>query len=117
MIAAPANLKVMVASRPIDFRRGVNGLVALVADALSADPYCGDVFIFRSKRLDRLKLIVWDGTGIILLTKWLEEGRFVWPPIADGTVTLSASQMALLLDGLDWSRVSPHEIKKPGIMR
>jgi transposase len=117
LITAPANLKVLVASRPIDFRRGVNGLVALVADQLAADPYCGDVFIFRSKRHDRLKLIVWDGTGMIMLTKWLEEGRFAWPPVADGAVTLNASQMSMLIDGLDWSRVTPQEIKKPSVLR
>jgi transposase len=58
LISAPANLKIMVAARPIDFRRGVNGLVALVADALRADPYSGAVYIFRSRRADRLG---WNG--------------------------------------------------------
>jgi len=53
--------------------------VALVADALKADPYCGDVFVFRSKRLDRLKILAWDGSGLILATKWHEDGGFTWP--------------------------------------
>ena len=70
----------------VDFRRGMNGLVALVASALSADPYCGDVFVFRAKRLDRLRCIYWDGSGMILATKWLEAGKFVWPPIRDGAM-------------------------------
>ena len=56
----------MVATRPVDFRRGMNGLVALVASALSADPYCGDIFVFRAKRLDRLRFIFWDGSGLRL---------------------------------------------------
>jgi transposase len=113
LIALRADLKVMVASRPVDFRRGINGLMALVAEALSADPYCGDIFVFRSRRQDRLKLIAWDGSGMVLVTRWLEQGRFTWPPIRDGAVQLSAAQMAMLIDGLDWTRVSPPIIKRP----
>jgi transposase len=113
LITLRSDLKIMVASRPVDFRRGINGLVALVAEALFADPYCGDIFVFRSKRQDRLKLIAWDGSGMVLVTKWLEQGRFTWPPIRDGAVRLSAAQMAMLIDGLDWTRVSPPVIKRP----
>lgn len=116
MIGLRADLKVVVASRPIDFRRGIHGLVALVAEALKSDPYCGDVFIFRSKRLDRLKMIVWDGSGMVLVTKWLEQGRFTWPPISDGAHRLSAAQMAMLVDGLDWTRVDPPSVKRPKIV-
>jgi hypothetical protein len=65
---SPGGVKIMVATRPVDFRRGMNGLVALVASALAADPYCGDVFVFRAKRLDRLRCIYWDGSGMILAT-------------------------------------------------
>jgi len=104
--------KILLWSVPIDFRKGVNGLVALVADALAADPYCGDVFVFRSKRSDRLKLLVWDGTGLVLATKWLESGRIVWPPVRQGGVRLSAGQYALLADGLDWTRVVPPPVRK-----
>lgn len=67
MIGVPAvGVKIMVATQPVDFRRGMNGLVALVASALAADPYCGDVFVFRTKRLDRLRYVYWDGSGMIL---------------------------------------------------
>lgn len=113
MITLGAEMKVMVASRPVDFRRGINGLVALVAEALQADPYCGDIFVFRSRRMDRLKLIAWDGSGMVLVSKWLEQGRFTWPPIRDGAVRLSAAQMAMLLDGLDWTRVTSPVVKRP----
>lgn len=113
MITPRAGLKIVVASRPIDFRKSITGLTALVADALAADPYCGDVFIFRSKRLDRLKLLVWDGTGILLLTKWLEAGRFTWPPVADGAVVLTEAQMAMLMAGMDWTKVRVPVVKRP----
>ena len=113
MITARAGLHVWVATRPIDFRKGVHGLVALVADGLRADPYGGDIFVFRSKRSDRIKLLAWDGSGIILATKWLEDGHFVWPPIQDGAICLTATQLVLLLDGLQWSQAVPQQIKKP----
>ena len=113
MIGLSPGLKVVVASQPVDFRKGVHGLVALVASALKADPYCGDVFIFRSKRMDRLKLLVWDGSGIILATKWLEEGRFTWPPVRDGAVHLSPAQFALLIDGLDWMKAAARAVRRP----
>lgn len=113
MIALRSDLKVVVASRPVDFRKGITGLVALVAQALFADPYCGDVFIFRAKRTDRLKLVVWDGSGMILATKWLESGRFTWPPITDGAVVLTPAQMAMLIDGMDWTKVRVPVVKRP----
>jgi transposase len=113
MITPRSDLKVVVATQPIDFRKGVHGLVALVAEALKADPYCGDVFVFRSKRKNRLKLLVWDGSGLLLATKWLEDGGFPWPPVRDGAVRLSAVQFALLLDGLEWRTASPPLVKKP----
>jgi transposase len=113
MIDFRGELKVLIGSRPIDFRRGIHGLVALVAQALNADPYCGDVFVFRSKRKDRIKMVVWDGTGMILVSKWLEEGGFNFPPIQDGVVRLTATQLSVLLAGLDWTRVTEAVVKRP----
>ena len=113
MIGLRSDLKVLVASRPIDFRRGVHGLVAMVAQALSAEPYCGDIFVFRSKRKDRLKLIVWDGSGMVLVTKWLEEGGFTFPPIRDGAVVLTSTQFSVLLAGLDWTQVAQKAVRRP----
>ena len=85
MILLRPDLKVVVAQQPVDFRKGVHGLTALVAEALKADPYCGDVFVFRSRRSDRVKLLVYDGSGLVLVTKRLECGNFHWPPASDGT--------------------------------
>ena len=113
MIGLRGELKVLVASRPIDFRRGVHGLVALVAQALNSDPWCGDIFVFRSKRKDRIKLIVWDGSGMVLVTKWLEEGAFIFPPVQDGGIVLTATQLSVLLAGLDWTRVVGTAVKRP----
>src|SRR6516162_4282440 len=113
MIALRADLKVLVAAQPVDFRKSVHTLSALVAEALRANPYCGDVFVFRSKRSDRVKLLAWDGSGMVLVTKWLEQGRFTWPAIRDGVVHLSATQLSMLLDGLDWTRVTPNAVKQP----
>jgi transposase len=83
----------------------MDSLSALVRELLATDPFAGDVFVFRAKRADRLKILVWDGSGLVLLSKRLERGRFVWPPVADGAVTLSAAQLTLLFSGLDWSQV------------
>lgn len=101
----------MVASRPVDFRNGLDGLAAMAQQALHENPFAGDIFVFRSKRADRVKILYWDGTGLCLLHKRLEQGRFAWPAVADGTIRLSAGQLGLLLEGLDWSRVRP----RPGI--
>ena len=85
----------------------------MVQEALSADPFCGTVYVFRSKRADRVKLLWWDGTGICLLTKRMEDGQFKWPKIEDGVIRLSAAQLSALLEGLDWSRVHAREVVRP----
>ena len=113
MIGNHADLKVVLVTGPIDFRAGVNKLASLIANALHKDPYCSHVFVFRSKRADRLKLIHFDGTGMCLMTKWLEGGRFAWPPIQDGMIKLSQAQMTLLLGGMDWRRLEENPVKKP----
>lgn len=110
---SPNGVKIMVATQPVDFRRGMNGLVALVASALAADPYCGDVFVFRARRLDRLRYIYWDGSGMILATKWLESGKFAWPPIRDGAMQMTREQFALLVAGIDWTKVKQSLVKRP----
>ena len=71
------------------------------------------MFVFRSKRSDRVKLLAWDGSGMVLVTKWLEQGRFTWPPIRDGVVYLTTTQLSMLVDGLDWTCVAPKAVKQP----
>lgn len=114
MISFGSEVRVFVATSPVDFRKGVHGLVALVADGLNGNPYSGDVFVFRSKRADKLKFLVFDGSGMILATKWLEEGRFTLPPIRGGMIRLTATQFAMLFDGLsEWIRIAPRTLKRP----
>jgi transposase len=95
-------VRVMVSTRPVDFRKGAEGLAALVREEMKSDPFSGVVFVFRAKRADRVKLVFWDGTGVCLFAKRLEDGKFRWPNVQDGIIRLSAAQLAALLEGLDW---------------
>ena len=103
-------LRIMVAAKPVDFRKGLDSLAALVTQALASDVYAGDVFIFRSKRSDRLKLLIWDGSGAVPRTKRLESGAFTWPSVRDGAVTLNAVQLRLLFSGMDWTQIGARTI-------
>jgi transposase len=89
----------------------MDGLAASVQEALKLDPFCGAAFIFRAKRADRVKILLWDGSGLILIYKRLEDGKFRWPKIEDGVMRLSPAQMSALFEGLDWSRV--RSLRKP----
>jgi transposase len=105
MIFPPAGVRVVIATRPVDFRKGADGLAAIAQSVLRLDPFSGVIIIFRAKRTDRIKLLVWDGSGLVVVWKRLEQGAFRWPPITDGVMRLSGAQMAALFEGLDWSRV------------
>jgi transposase len=113
MMLAGTELQVLVATKPVDFRKQADTLAAFVQEALGADPFSGAVYVFRAKRIDRVKLLWWDGTGICLLTKRLEGGAFRWPPIEDGVMRLSAGQLAALLEGTEWARAVVHETERP----
>jgi transposase len=97
-------VRVMVSTRPVDFRKGAEGLAALVREEMKSDPFSGVVYVFRAKRADRVKLVYWDG-GLCLFAKRLEDGKFRWPNVQDGVIRLSAAQLSALLEGLDWRRV------------
>ena len=94
----PAGVRVDVACGVTDMRKGFDGLAALVQTVLALDPYSGAVFLFRGKRGDLLKALLWDGQGLVLYAKRLEKGRFVWPQTRSGTVTLTNAQLSMLLD-------------------
>jgi transposase len=116
MISIPGGTRVLIATRPIDFRKGAHSLAALAAEMLGEDPFSGVVIVFRSKRADRLKILVWDTSGLVLIWKQLQQGTFRWPPIMDGTMKLSAAEFAALFDGLDWSRIQTIKpIHKPTV--
>ena len=105
MITLPAGARVLLASRPVDFRKGAHALAALAAGVLGADPFSGAVLVFRAKRADRIKILLWDGSGLVLVWKQLEGGAFRWPPVVDGAVRLTAGEFAALFAGIDWTRV------------
>lgn len=116
MIGPTGAVKVMVATKPVDFRKGAEGLAALVRETMGADPFNGAVYVFRAKRTDRIKLTFWDGTGVCLYAKRLEDGEFRWPKVHDGMMRLTAAQLSALLEGLDWRRVheAPDSRSSPG---
>jgi transposase len=117
VIAVPSGMRVLIATRPVDFRKGMDGLAAVVKEHLRVDPFSGAIFVFRAKRADRVKLIMWDGTGLCLFAKRLEQGTFRWPKIEDGTMRLMPSQLAALIEGLDWTRVREVEVRAPQATR
>ena len=105
MITIPSGARVLLATRPVDFRRGGHSLAALASEMLGADPFSGVVIVWRCKRADRVKILVWDASGLVLIWKQLQQGAFRWPPVVDGAMRLSAVEFAALFDGLDWTRV------------
>lgn len=113
MIIPPGPLKVLVAVKPVDFRKGMVSLAALVQQELKRDPFSGILFVFRCKRADRIKLLVWDGTGLVLVSKRLQTGRFRWPRFGDGVMSLTPAQASALIEGLDWSRVHAPRVARP----
>lgn len=117
MISLAPGTKVYLACRPVDMRKGFNGLGAQVSEVIRMDPYAGHVFVFRGKRGDYVKILYWDGSGLCLYAKRLENGRFVWPPVIDERMSLSAAQLALLIEGMDWRRtVAMEPPKLPAIV-
>lgn len=113
MIALGRGVRVLIAMKPVDFRKGASGLAALVQAEIKADPFSGTVFVFRAKRADRIKLVFWDGTGLCLFAKTLEDGRFRWPKIEDGSMRLTPAQLGALIEGLDWMRVHAEDTTVP----
>lgn len=117
MISLSSGTKVYLACRPVDMRKGFNGLAAEVSEVIRMDPYAGHVFVFRGKRGDYVKMLHWDGSGLCLYAKRLESGRFVWPPQIDERMSLTPAQLALLIEGMDWRRtVAIDTPQRPAIL-
>ncbi|RKK03154.1 transposase [Pseudoroseomonas wenyumeiae] len=102
MIPVPSGMRVWLAAGHTDMRRGMNGLALQVQEALGRDPHAGDLYVFRGRRGDLVKILWHDGLGMSLYAKRLERGRFIWPSPADGVVSISGSQLAYMLEGIDW---------------
>ena len=108
----PAGARVFVATRPVDFRKGPESLMALVKDS-GADPFSGALYVFRAKRADRVKIVWWDGTGLCLFAKRLDEHGFHWPKIENGVIRLTSAQLLALVEGMDWTRVKAVRERRP----
>jgi len=102
MIPFPTGVRVWVAAGHADMRRGMRGLALQVQEALKRDPHAGDLYVFRGRNGSLIKILWHDGVGMSLYAKRLERGRFVWPSAAAGVVSISSSQLAYMLDGIDW---------------
>lgn len=102
MIPVPTGARVWLATGHTDMRRGFDGLALQVQQGLHRDPHAGDLYVFRGRRGDLVKILWHDGQGMCLFSKRLERGRFLWPSVADGTVTITSAQLAYLLEGIDW---------------
>jgi transposase len=107
MLSIPGALKIFLAVAPTDLRKSHDGLAALVEHVLEADPFSGQLFVFRNKRADRVKLLYWDGDGYALWYKRLEVGSFRFPATEAGTtrVPIAASDLTMLLSGVDLASV------------
>jgi transposase len=102
MIPVPANVKIWLATGQTDMRKGMNSLALYVQETHGRDPHAGDLFVFRGKRGDKVKIIWHDGLGMSLYMKRLERGTFIWPEPVDGVIAIAAAQLNYMLSGIDW---------------
>ena len=102
MIPISSGVRVWLAAGHTDMRKGMQGLTLLVQEALKRDPHAGDLYAFRGRRGDLIKIVWHDGVGLSLYAKRLERGRFVWPATAGAPVALTPAQLGYLLEGIDW---------------
>ena len=115
MMIVPAGVKVHLALGYTDMRKGMDGLAMLVQDTLKKDAFSGHLFAFRGKRARIVKILFWDGNGLCLFTKRIDQGGFVWPRMVghEGSITLSPAQLAMLIEGIDWR--APERIWRPAL--
>jgi transposase len=122
VITIPGSVKIFIGSAPIDMRKSIDGLMAIVEQELQEDAYSGHLFVFVSRRCDRVKILTWDKGGFVLLYKRLERGQFKLPHMDPSAmaVQMDATQLTMLLDGIDVGRVrrpqhwKPSQVDRPG---
>jgi len=101
------NTKIWLHPLPTDFRKQIDGLVLIIADQLKLDPTSGQLFLFRNKRCDKLKILYWEHNGFWLLYRRLEKGRFKFPALTQAVIELTRDELAWLLSGLNFRDYSP----------
>lgn len=115
MLSVGIGARVVLATEPVDLRRGHDGLISLVRSRWNADPYSGTLFVFLGRRRDRVKILFFARGGFVVYYKRLERGRFAMPPIAEGatSITLDGASLSMLLDGIDLRLVRRPELWSP----
>ena len=114
MMGWPAGVRIWLVAGVTDMRKGIDTLCALVQTALADNPFSGQLFIFRGRRGDVVKVLWHESDGLCLYCKRLDRGHFVWPQAANGAVLLTSAQLSMLLEGIDWrrpQRTAPREIE------
>ena len=108
MLSLGPGVQIVLASAPVDLRRGHDGLVTLVRSLWKADPYSGTLFVFLGRRMDRVKILFFSAGGFVVYYKRLERSRFSMPRIPDGAsqIELDATSLTMLLDGVDLRAVT-----------
>ena len=116
MITIPRSVRILIGTTPIDMRKSIDGLMAIVEHELREDAYSGHLFVFVSRRCDRVKILAWDKGGFVLFYKRLERGQFKLPHLTPHSmaVEIDATQLAMLLDGIDFGRVRRPRPWEPG---
>jgi len=106
-------VRIAIATKPVDFRKGHDGLASMAQAELGFAPKAGVMVVFRSKRGDRVKVLFWDGGGIVMIYKRLEQGGFAWRQVGDGVLWLSRVQFEALFADLDWRRIHAPRVSIP----
>ena len=104
MIPLPPSTRIFLACGATDMRKGFDGLAVMTQQVLQQSPHSGALFAVRGKRGDLVKLLWYDGQGMCLFSKRMDRGRFVWPSTKTGSVVMTAAQLSMLLEGIDWRR-------------
>ncbi|KAF0116502.1 MAG: transposase [Rhodobacteraceae bacterium] len=113
MIFPSNRVRIMVATKPIDFRKGHDGLAAMVKNELRKDPFTGTIFVLRARKADCPKLLYWDGSGLVMAYKRLDEHSFTWSAVKDQLMLMNHAQFEALFAGLDWQRLRVIAVKAP----
>jgi len=113
MITLPSGARVWLACGYTDMRKGMDGLAMLAQQALTEDPFSGALFAFRGKRGGLITILWFDGQGMCLFSKRLEQGHFLWPSTQTGQVSLTPAQLSMLLEGIDWRM--PARVRRPAL--
>ena len=98
--------KIWLAVEPVDMRRGIDGLSMVVQQSLAHAPCAGSAFVFSNRANNRIKVLLWDGTGVWLCQRRLHQGKFVWPKLNECSFVITQSQWNWLIAGVDWQRLS-----------